>query len=412
VYRVIVRERGLTPTVCFACAVFRLFLNVTLLRLLLGTLAANAIAAPRKPNGPLPLAKQKEGQASHGEETENEDTRESLLPVLAHPEDERRVLVVPAAFSAVAEQGRCDFASQHVGCRIVVFVREYVDLVFSVTPVAVLVPVSAHVSHPCVGDEHAACGEHVFDVWQTWPREVVFRDLLDELGEEGVSGSRQDECVVDAGRVGGRCQEWDVKKEIQVHKTGDVDIEVDAAVVLQQKIAEDVGPLDRLGVVYVGLVHLWSVVEWVLLLRVVFAYPIGCVLVCPENVLPVGVQSHAGIACGLVFRESVRTIIVVKVFLVEENLMHVLGYEVMRRRGVIRRGGRSIRRVRDEVQVQLWKSDVCADALDEIADVLNGTMMRASPECEADSNGEDQEGYAEVADVHAAELHIDSFSDG
>jgi hypothetical protein len=45
--------------------------------------------------------------------------------------------------------------------------------------------------------------------------------------------------------------------------------------------------------------------------------------------------------------------------------------------------------------------------LDEIADVLNGTMMRASPECETDSNGEDQEGYAEVADVHAAELHID-----
>ena len=52
-----------------------------------------------------------------------------MHPVLVHPEDELGVLAVPAAFSAVVEQGCRDVASEHVACRLVVFVREYVDFV-------------------------------------------------------------------------------------------------------------------------------------------------------------------------------------------------------------------------------------------------------------------------------------------
>jgi hypothetical protein len=44
--------------------------------------------------------------------------------------------------------------------------------------------------------------------------------------------------------------------------------------------------------------------------------------------------------------------------------------------------------------------------------VGNGMIVRAAPECEASSNSEDEQGYAEVADANAAESHVDPFSDG
>lgn len=58
------------------------------------------------------------------------------------------------------------------------------------------------------------------------------------------------------------------------------------------------------------------------------------------------------------------------------------------------------------IQVQLREPDVRASALEEIADVQNRMMVQAAPEREAESNGEDQQGRADVA-----ELHVDSFSD-
>lgn len=52
--------------------------------------------------------------------------------------------------------------------------------------------------------------------------------------------------------------------------------------------------------------------------------PISRILVCPKHVVPVRVQRNAAIARGLVFGELIRTIVVVEVVLVEENLMHDL----------------------------------------------------------------------------------------
>ena len=235
----------------------------------------------------------------------------------------------------------------------------------------------------------------------------MFRDLLDQLGEEWVPRSRQNESVVDAGGVGGRCQEWNFKKGIQIHETGDVHVEVDAAVVMQQKVAEDVGPLDCLAVPYVGLVHFRSVVERILLLRVVFADPIGGVVFCPEQVCPIGVQRHAALACGLVLLEPIRTVAAVEVVLIEKNLMHDFGREVNGRRLTISESGWSVRRVVDEVQLQLWELDVCANALDEVADMRNGMVILAAPDREAEYNGEDQQGVEDVAD-----MHFGSSSDG
>jgi len=176
----------------------------------------------------------------------------------------------------------------------------------------------------------------------------VFRNLFDQLGQERVFGSRQNEGVVDAGGVGDGRQEWNLEEGIQVHTTCDVHVKVDAAVVVQEKVAKDVGPLNRLAVLYVGLVHLWGVVERIPFLRIVLAYPSGCVIFCPELVLPVGVKSNAAVACIFIFGEPVRTIAVVKVVLVEENLVDDLGHEVC---GVIRRSTCRVRRIVDTIRV-------------------------------------------------------------
>jgi hypothetical protein len=220
--------------------------------------------------------------------------------------------------------------------------------------------------------------------------------------------SRDYESVVDAGRVGGRCQKWGSEQIIQILMTGDVHVEVDAAVVVQEKVAKDVGSLNRLAVLYVGLVHLWSVVERILLLGIVFADPVGCIFVGPEFVLPVGVQRGAAIARRFVFREPVWTIIVVEVVLVEENLMHDLRCEVVRGWDHIGESISCFRRgVLEVIQVELWKPDVCADALEEIADLVKGMVLSAGPEGESSGNGQDQQRCADVA-----ELHFDPLSDG
>lgn len=72
--------------------------------------------------------------------------------MLVEPEYEGCVLLVPAAFSAVAEQGCRDFSSQHVLRRVAVFVGQNVE---SVSASALMLSrVSAHVGHPHVGDKH------------------------------------------------------------------------------------------------------------------------------------------------------------------------------------------------------------------------------------------------------------------
>jgi hypothetical protein len=235
----------------------------------------------------------------------------------------------------------------------------------------------------------------------------VFRDLFDQPGEEWVARSRYYESVVDAGGVGGRSQKWGPEQVIQVFMAGDVHVEVDAPVVVQEKVAKDVGSLDRLAVLYVGLVHLWSVVKRILLLGIVFADPVGCILVGPEFVLPVGVQRDAAIACQLVFREPVRTIIVVEVVFVEENLMHDLRCEVIRGWEHIEERISCVLRVVEMIQLEFWKPDVCASALEEIADLVKGMVLSAGPEGESSSNGQDQQRCADVA-----ELHFDPLSDG
>jgi hypothetical protein len=132
--------------VCFVCRHSRVF-HITFLLLLLGIRTATAVVtAPTQPTRSPPT--EKEG---HGNEKEDEQACECPLPVLVHPEDELRVPAVPTAFSAVVEEGCCDFASQHVACRVVVFVRKYVEFVF-----LQFVLIVAHVAHPYIGDEHAA----------------------------------------------------------------------------------------------------------------------------------------------------------------------------------------------------------------------------------------------------------------
>jgi len=228
----------------------------------------------------------------------------------------------------------------------------------------------------------------------------MFRDLLDQLGEEWVSGSRYHESVVDAGGVSSGCQEWEPEHRIQLFTTGDVYVEVDATVVVQQKVAEDVGPLNCLAVFDVWLVHFRLVVERVLLLRIVFAHPISCVNFRPELVLPVRVQTDTAIACGLVLLEPGRTIAVTEAVLVQENLVNYLGREVIRGRGAFISSIWRLPRVVGKMWVYRSKLDVRASALEKVADMQERMISPAAPEGEPRSDGEDQEGSADVAKLH------------
>lgn len=104
-------------------------------------------------------------------------------------------------------------------------------------------------------------------------------------------GAREDEGVVDACGVRGGGEEGCVQEGFQWRAAGDVGVEVDAAEVVEEQVAEDVGALDGLWVGEVVGEDVGVVGE-----------DEGCgVVVGPELVVPGWVEGCAALAGGDVF---------------------------------------------------------------------------------------------------------------
>lgn len=155
---------------------------------------------------------------------------------------------MPTAGAAVDKDGRRDLATEHVRRHIAVLVGQDVDGAAE----AALHEVT-DVRHPLVGVEHAAGAEHVLDVGNAHrqrPVQVMAGHVLQQLRQERMAGLSRDKGIVDAGRVsaGRHVGQADNGRRVERHTTGDIEVDVDAARVVQQSIAQDVGALDVLGV--------------------------------------------------------------------------------------------------------------------------------------------------------------------
>lgn len=282
--------------------------------------------------------------------------------MLANGQEQRRVPAVPAAGAAVHKDGRRDLASQHVRRHVAVLVRQDVDL----CALAALVEV-ADVGHPLVGVEHAAGAQHVFhvgDAHRQRPVQVVARHVVQQLRQERMAGLGGDEGVVDSRgmRTGRDVRQPHNGRLIEGDATGDVEVDVDAARVVQQGISQDVCALDVLGVA--GVVRQDVGIE--------LGDKGRGVDVGPQLVLPVGVQRRARGDCGLVFGDA---------GVAQGDLVDDLGHDdgVERGRGrsrVLERLQQRRRRVLGVSVQEVWvaveqrvKGAVCDDNLAQFVDV-------------------------------------------
>lgn len=203
--------------------------------------------------------------------------------MLANRQEQRSVPAVPAAGAAVHKDGRRDLASQHVRRHVAVLVGQDMDLCALAAGVEV-----ADVGHPLVGVEHAAGAQHVLDVGDAHrqrPVQVVAGHVVQQLRQERMAGLRGDEGVVDSRgmRAGRDVRQADNGRLVEGDATGDVEVDVDAARVVQQGISQDVCALDVLGVA--GVVRQDVGVE--------LGDKGRGVDVGPQLVLPVGVKRRA-----------------------------------------------------------------------------------------------------------------------
>jgi len=90
-------------------------------------------------------------------------------------------------------------------------------------------------------------------------------------------GSGEDEGVVDARWVRARRDKGHVQERVYGDAAGDIDVEVDATVVVEQEVAEDVCALDGLRITLVVREDAW----------VVGADEGGGIVICPKHVFPV-----------------------------------------------------------------------------------------------------------------------------
>ena len=175
--------------------------------------------------------------------------------VLPNQHNGRCVPAVPAARAPVPEQRRRHRPAQHVRVHVPLCISEDVRLL---ALRAARRHERALVAHPAVGEEHAARAEHVLDVGHA-PEEVSAWNSREEVAQEAVAGAGEDEGVVHAGGVGAGGDERDGAEGVEGRETCDVHVEVDAAEVVEQGVAEDVGALDALAVVVVVREDVWVV---------------------------------------------------------------------------------------------------------------------------------------------------------
>jgi hypothetical protein len=109
-------------------------------------------------------------------------------------------------------------------------------------------------------------------------------DTLHQGQQERVLWPRKNESIVDSCWMRGWSQPGQLEERVQWLQTSDVEVKVDAAVSVKQQIADDVGALDRLGVVDVVRKEI----------RVVVADEQCGILVGPEAVL----LATAGMECS------------------------------------------------------------------------------------------------------------------
>lgn len=96
-------------------------------------------------------------------------------------------------------------------------------------------------------DEHGARREH--DGRVVGPVRVVERDeVVDDEVHERVAALGEHEVVRDADRDRRREDHVKVQERVEVAPAPDVEVHVDAAKVVQDKVPDDVGPLDRVRV--------------------------------------------------------------------------------------------------------------------------------------------------------------------
>ncbi|KFY23859.1 hypothetical protein V491_02390 [Pseudogymnoascus sp. VKM F-3775] len=153
-------------------------------------------------------------------------------PVLAHPEDSLRVLSVPAV-------PLCDIEDAP---RVVAVLgrHEHAHLVL-------IGPLLGHVLLPDDGEEERACRRHDGDVGHAVVVCVALETLNHAL-EEGVVWDGAHGVVADARGERAAQPGWVLEHHVQTPGAAIVEIKVDAAVVVEDEVADGIGALDGEGV--------------------------------------------------------------------------------------------------------------------------------------------------------------------
>ena len=212
--------------------------------------------------------------ADDGGEEEAEGGEED--PVGAHPEDEAGVAAVPGAALELGEEGP--------GVAVVLVGHEDAD---AAEPVGPLVGVVDHVFLPDHREEEGARGAHDGDVGQD-PLAVVALEALDHAEEERVLGHGAHDVVGDSRRDGAADPGAVGEEGVETSLAPVVEVEIDAAVVGEDEVADGVGALDRVRVGDEGFEEpgIFFLDEGVAL------------LIRPQNVFVVWVEVYAGLLGG------------------------------------------------------------------------------------------------------------------
>lgn len=114
-----------------------------------------------------------------------------------------------------------------------------------------------------------------------------------------MAGSCSNKGVVDSSGMGAWRDEWQAQQLclFERNRAGNVEIEVDTTILVQNGVSQHIGALDVLEVAFVMRSDL----------GVVFAHEAGRIGVGPQVVLPVRVEVTAAIHGGLVFGQVVAS---------------------------------------------------------------------------------------------------------
>ena len=151
-----------------------------------------------------------------------------------------------------------------------------------------------HPVHQSVGEKHESGGQRGFEPATGWPLMGVLLNsilVVNEVFEERMLGPSEDEVVIgpDWPRPGRQCQEREVKKLVQRLFAFQTQIEVNATIVVEDEVPQDVGALCRLVVGSVSFVEM----------GILGADPFSGDVICPEPVLPTFLAFVKSDACAV-----------------------------------------------------------------------------------------------------------------